>query len=350
MRGFLTAVLMACAVLSVYAEIDPTVARVRLTKTEVITRKQLEAQIEKFQNASQAPLQADDKRQLLDNMVDTRLLLQAAERDNIRVAQAEIDAMVSLFKQQVALQSGLNPNMTDADFERILKNEDPKLTWDKFIEQIAEQIKVRNYIQKDQYDLFQAVGTPTEEEIQDFYESNKTAFVSPEMVRFKQIVVRTQGLDEAEAAKARETAEKIFMELESGASFDKYQEVFLEGSKTLIGGIVFDTWRRDDPRKPVEYGKGFFDTVFKLKEGSRSGVLKSNYGYHVVEVIEKFPFAVLGLDDKIPPQRAVNVREYISDGLLQSKNNEVFQQATQESVSKLKREAEIKIYEDNLPF
>lgn len=350
MKSCLVALVLIFAVSTAFAEIDPPVARIRLTKVEVITTRQLQAQIEKFEAASQVPLTEDVKRQLLDNMVDTRLLLQAAERENVRVSQTEIDGMVGLFKQQVALQGGLNPNMTDADFERILKQEDPKLTWDEFIEQITDQIKVRNYIQTDQIALFQAVGKPGEEEIRDFYESNKTAFVSPEMVRFKQIVLRAQGLEAEDAGRAGEMANEIFRELESGASFDKYQEVYLEDSRTLIGGIVFDTWRRDDQRKQIEYGKSFFDSVFKIGEGARSQVLKSNYGYHIVEVIEKFPFTVLTLTDKIPPQRVISVRDYISEGLLQQKNEAVFETATQEAIAKLKGEAEIKIYEENLPF
>jgi parvulin-like peptidyl-prolyl isomerase len=333
-----------------FGEIDPTVARLRLERVEVITKKQLESQIEKLEKAVRAPLSAEDKRQLLNNLIDTKLLLQAADRDNTRASQAEIDAMVALFKQQLALQGGLNPQMSDAEFERILKQQDAELTWDKFIEQITDQIKVRNYIQKDQFSLFQSVDKPTDQEIQDFYEGNKTSFVSPEMVRFKQIAIQTQGLSEKDAATAKKMADEIFQELESGASFDKYQEIYLEGSRTLIGGIVFDTWRRDDTRKPIEYGKAFFDAVFKMKEGSRSQVLKSNYGYHVIEIIEKIPFMVLDLDDKIPPQRVLTVREYIADALLQSKNNEVFQKATEVVVAKIKEEAEIKIFEDNLPF
>jgi len=333
-----------------FTEIDPAVARLKLTRVEIITRKQLKDKIEQFEKAARTSLTAAQKEQILNNLVDTKLLLQAADRDNIRVSQAEIEAMIESTKQQVAVQTGLSPKMTNADLELILKQQEVGLSWETFIEQITENLKVRNYIQKDQMALFQAVPRPTDEEIQGFYDANRKVFVFPDMVKFKQIVIRTQGLNADDAAKAKKRVDEIFRELENGASFDKYQEIFLEGSRTLIGGISFETWQRDDQRKPVEYGKAYFNSLFKMTEGTRSQVLKSNFGYHIIEIIENIPFSVLGLDDKIPPPRVITVRDYIADGLFNTKNNEVFQKATQEAVAKLQKEAEIKIFEENFPF
>ena len=333
-----------------FTEIDPAVARLKLTRVEVITRKQLKDKIEQFEKVARTNLTAAQKEQILNNLIDTKLLLQAADRDNIRVSQAEIDAMIELYKQQVAAQTGLTPNMTNNDLELILKQQDVGLPWETFIAQITEQLKVRNYIQKDQLALFQAVPRPTDEEIQSFFDANRKSFVLPDMVRFKQIVIRTQGLNADDAAKAKKMADEIFRELENGASFDKYQEIFLEESRSLIGGISFETWQRDDQRKPVEYGKAYFNSLFKMTEGTRSQVLKSNFGYHIIKIIEKIPFSVLGLDDKIPPLRVITVRDYIADGLFNNKNNEVFQKATAAAVAKLKEEAEIKIFEENFPF
>ena len=75
MRRCLAALALTLSALCAFADIDPTVARIRLTKVEVITRKQLESQIEKFEKAAGIPLSSEDKRKLLDNMIDSKLLL-----------------------------------------------------------------------------------------------------------------------------------------------------------------------------------------------------------------------------------------------------------------------------------
>ena len=216
----------------------------------------------------------------------------------------------------------------------------------RFTEQIKDRLTVDKLIAQEQKPLVDSVKVPTEDEIRDFYESNRTKYpiVSPEMVRFKQILLVTTGLAATDLERARAKTEEIYRALQSGAPFDQHQEVFLDGPQgSKIGGLSFETWRRDDETKKVTYGRDFFDTLFSLDGGRRSGIVRSNVGFHIVEVIQKIPFAVLGLDEKIPPQDARTVREYISGLLLQRKRAEAVQRATEDLVKKLRQEADIKV-------
>jgi hypothetical protein len=56
-------------------------ATVNLTKTEPITVKQLKAEIAKIESQAKRALSPAERRQVLDVMINTRLAVQAAERD-----------------------------------------------------------------------------------------------------------------------------------------------------------------------------------------------------------------------------------------------------------------------------
>jgi parvulin-like peptidyl-prolyl isomerase len=330
------------------AQIDPTVARVKLTKVEVITLKQFRQQVELLEASLKRPLTPEQRRQYLDALVDEKALLQAAERERVRATSAEIERTVEMYKQDFARQLGRSRPLTDAEIRELMKQQGT--SYERFVEQITNKIAVEKLVAKEQKPLLDSVKEPTEEEIRDYYGTNRTRFVSPEMVRFKQIVLLTTGLPPADAEKARARADEIHRSIQSGTPFDKFQEVFLDGATARIGGLNFDIWRRDDEKKRVTYGRTFFDAVFDAKVGPVIGVLQSNAGYHIVEIIEQIPFAVLGLDDRIPPQNAATVKDQITGLLRQTRRMEVVKQATEELTKKLRGEAEIRVDESLLSW
>jgi len=333
--------LLALATVLASAQIDATVARVKLTKVEVITQKQFRQQVDLLEESLKRPLTTEQRQQYLDALVDEKVLLQAAERERVRATSAEVERTVEMYKQDFARQLGRSRPLTDSDLRELMKQQGT--TYERFVEQITNKITVEKLVAKEQKPLLDSVKEPTNEEITDYYNTNRTRFVSPEMVRFKQIVMLTTGLAPADADKARVRAEEIYRSIQSGTPFDKFQEVFLDGGTSRVGGLNFDIWRRDDEKKRVTYGRGFFDAVFDARAGQVIGVLQSNAGYHIVEIIERIPFAVLGLDDRIPPQNAATVREQITGLLRQTRRMDVIKQATEELTRKLRAEAEIRV-------
>ncbi len=330
------------------AQIDATVARVKLTKVEVITQKQFRQQVEQLEEGLKRPLTTEQRRQYLDAMVDEKVLLQAADREHVRATPAEIERTMEMYKQDFARQLGRARALSDSELRDLMKQQGA--TYERFVEQVTNKITVEKLVAKQQKSLLDSVKEPTGEEISDYYSTNRTRFVSPEMVRFKQIVLLTTGMTPADTDKARARADEIYRSIQSGTSFDKFQEVFLEGGTTRVGGLNFDIWRRDDEKKRVTYGRTFFDSVFDGKAGQVLGVLQSNAGYHIVEIIERIPFTVLGLDDKVPPQNAVTVRDQIAGLLRQTRRMEVAKQATDDLTKKLRGEAEIRVDESLLSW
>jgi len=343
--------LMLLSASTVFAQIDPIVAKVRLTKVEVITKLQFKKQVEELEAQLRRPFSLEQRKQLLNSLVDNKLLLQAAERANTRVTDMELNQMLENYKQELGARAGLNRKLTDSELEQLLRQEG--LTWEKLKEKLSERILLEKFVTREKKAFFDQIKHPTETEIRDFYDANRTQYpiVSPEMVRFKQILILTKGLNASEEERARARAMEIFRKLQAGDSFDKYLEVYLqEGGSKKIGGLSFDTWRRNDSQNRVAYGASFFERIFKLEEGERSDVMKSNVGYHIVEIIEKIPFRVLSLDDKIPPKENLTVREYIKRRLLQNRQLMALKQATEDLVESLKREADVQYFYEHLSW
>ncbi len=351
MKRFL--ILIAIFLLSsgaVFAQlIDKPVATVKLSKLEVISVKQFRQQVEGFEARTNNQLSIDDRRKLLDLMISEILINQAAAMENLTVTQAEIDSRIEVAKKTGGLGLNLNRGLTDQEFRSLLQRSG--LTWEAYLDELKKAILQQKYVMQKKKPFFDKIAPPADDEIQEFYEENKTVFVAPDMVRFKHIYIDTRNLtSKDEKEQARQRAEEIYRELRSGASFDDLVVKYSDDRSSRYKGGDFGYLRRDDQARKQLLGKDFFEAPFKLSVGQVSNVLQSNIGFHIIKVTEKIPFHLLGLDDPIPPQNDSTVREQIRDQLLQRKQAEYYQQALLDLLDELKKKAEIRVFEENLSW
>jgi parvulin-like peptidyl-prolyl isomerase len=349
-RIFLLTIALVFVSQIVFAQlIDKPVATVKLSKFEVISVKQFRKQIEDLEIRTKNTLSTDDRRKLLDLLISEMLISQAAALENVSVSQGEIDSRIALARQTGGLGLNLNRELTEQEFRQLLQQSG--LTWDEYVEQLEKAILQQKFVMQKQKALFDKIEPPSESEIEDFYEANKTVFVAPDMVRFKHIYIDTRNLPSLEEKnKARTRAEEISRELRNGASFDDLVVKYSDDKNSRYKGGDFGYLRRDDQARKQLLGREFFEAPFKMDAGEISGVLQSNIGFHIIRVTEKIPFRLLSLDDTIPPQNTSTVREQISAQLLQQKQAEFYQQALLDLLDQLKKKAEIRIFEENLSW
>jgi peptidyl-prolyl cis-trans isomerase SurA len=329
--------------------IDKPVATVKLTRLEAITAKQFRQKVEMLEERSKVTLPLEDRKRLLDLLIGEILIKQAAAQENITVTQAELAARMTQAKQNGGLSLNLNRELTDAEFKSLV--EQSGLSWEEYNDQLQKALLQQKYVMQKKRALFEAVGQPSEADILDFYESNKTAFVAPDMVRFKHIFIDTRNLtDKQEKDKALARAEEISRELKNGAAFDDLVVKYSDDKASRYKGGDFGYLRRDDQARKQLLGKDFFETPFRMKVNESSGVLQSNIGYHVIRITEKIPFRLLALEDPIPPQNASTVRQEISAQLMLKKQSEIYQQVLNDLLAELKKKAEIKKFEENLTW
>lgn len=87
--------------------LSETVATVNLIKPEMITSNQVKKEIEDYNRQlvkNGLPRQDISKDEMLENMISSILILQAAERDGIQVSGAELQKVVDAQKKSVESQ------------------------------------------------------------------------------------------------------------------------------------------------------------------------------------------------------------------------------------------------------
>jgi peptidyl-prolyl cis-trans isomerase SurA len=333
--------------------IDKTVATVRLNKTEAITLRQLQKRYELYERQIEVltrlgistPKKTPD--QILDDLIAEKLILQAAENERIDITQQELDRFIQQSKRE--LQAQLKRMPTDQEFQEIVERE-TGLTYPEWIQQKKNEMLFQKYVTQTRQDLLQKpVAEPTAEEIETVYQANKMSFVTPDMVRLKQIYIDTRGLSSKEDLEdARRRAEEASRRLQNG---EKFEDLVFEVSEDPESKSRAGDWGvldRENKNARIFLGSEFFEALFRLSEGGTSGVLRSNVGYHIVRVIEKIDMRILKLDDRVPPDYNISVREQIRVKLLQDKQAKYSQQVLLDLIEELKKNADIRYLMKNI--
>ena len=158
--------------------IDKPAATVKLDKFEVITVKQLNGKIEAIEKRTKQKLSTKDRKKFLDLLISEILIGQAALQENVTVAESEVNARIELAKKSGGLSMNLNRKLTDTEFKSIVSQSG--LTWDEYLKQLKKAIIQQKYVMQKKRSFLENIMPPTEKEIIEFYEANKTAFRSEE--------------------------------------------------------------------------------------------------------------------------------------------------------------------------
>lgn len=128
-----------------------------------------------------------------------------------------------------------------------------------------------------------------------YYEQNKARFTTAEQRRASHILVRVEeGADDAQRKAARARAEAIVAKLEEGADFAALarEESQDPGSAGSGGDLGF--FSADMMVKP------FADAAFSLGEKETSGVVETEFGFHVIRVTDVRPGTQRNFDSVRP--------------------------------------------------
>lgn len=121
----------------------------------------------------------------------------------------------------------------------------------------------------------------SEDDMKSYYDTHKDEFKTPETVRARHILVKVApGASEEDKKKAKEKAEGILDKIKSGEDFAKLATELSDdtGSKPKGGDLGF--FARGRMVKPFE------DTAFSLKPGQISGIVETQFGYHIIKIEE----------------------------------------------------------------
>ena len=191
----------------------------------------------------------------LDQAVGAKLLLDRAQQLDVPVTGADIDAEVA----KVVTQVGGEEN-----FKKALEQQG--ITEIAFRRELEKGAKVNKLVEQ----ACAGVPDPTEDEVAKFFEAHKAEFVTPPQVLCQHILVK--GSDDKALDKIKEIRERIVSGKSDFAAEAKEHSDCPSGAE---GGSL--GW----------FGRGMmvpeFDKVaFEMKKGEVSGVVSTQFGYHII--------------------------------------------------------------------
>jgi hypothetical protein len=218
-----------------------------------------------------AELQSLRKR-IASNIIERKMLYRFVQKDKTFNYQDPSRYMECLEEFNEAIE---NP-------ERQFSKENQK----RLKNRLCEQSVVQQYMDER---LFENVDI-TENQIVEFYKNNLRKFKRNERVQIRQVVTASESKAKQVRARARKN------------NFDQIARELSIAPEAEQGGLL----------KPFSKGEmpAVFDPAFTMRKGQISGILKSEYGYHVIMVVEKFPKKDLSLKDAEPHIRTILIRRW----------------------------------------
>ena len=191
----------------------------------------------------------------LEQAIGARLLLDQAHRVELPVTAADVDAEVA----KVVAQVGGEENFRKALAEQKVSEED-------FRRELEKGARVNLLVNQ----ACASVPEPTEDEVTAFYEAHQAEYVEPPQVLCQHILVK--GTDDAALDKIKAIRERI---VSGKADFAEEAKKNSDCPSGAEGGSL--GW----------FGRGmmvpeFDQAAFSMKKGEVSGVVTTQFGYHII--------------------------------------------------------------------
>lgn len=247
----------------------------------------------------------------LDQAIGARLLLERSQQLDIAVSAADIDAEVAKVVEQVG---------GEENFRKALAAQN--ITDEAFRKELEKGARVNKLVEQ----ACTGVEEPTEQEVTDFYEAHKSEYVSEPKVLCQHILVKVE--DNSTSDEKSAAFEKILAikdRIAAGGNFAEEAQKHSDCPSGREGGSL--GW----------FGPGMmvpeFDKVaFEMKKGEVSGVVTTQFGYHIIYKADEQPGG---------QQTLVDVHDQIKDYLRHGARGK----AVDAFVAELREKAEIEFTE-----
>ncbi len=121
----------------------------------------------------------------------------------------------------------------------------------------------------------------SDDELKTQYQQNIQQYQVPNRVHVEHILLMTVGKTDAEVEEIRQKAEDVLKQTKKGAKFEDLAKKYSEdpGTKDKGGDLGWLTQGQTVPE--------FEKTAFGLEKGKISDLVKTQYGFHIIEVLDK---------------------------------------------------------------
>jgi peptidyl-prolyl cis-trans isomerase SurA len=271
MKYILTVLTLICitALVATPTVVDRVVAKVG---RDVILQSDLDTQMKQL--SMDKDTAGFTSTEVLEQMIESRLILQKAKDKNYAAEDLKVQGVVEKrtkeimghYKSEEEFRSELRSKtgMSFADYRRFMTD------------MVTEQMLRQQIIDAEIQNRAQA----TQQEVEEFYEKHRDELPKRPAMDKLGMIVRTIKASDQTKASARKAIEGTLLQLKAGADFATLAQQSSDCPSSAQGGDLGFFGRGS-------MVKTFEDPAFALSVGQYSGIVETEFGYHIIKLEEK---------------------------------------------------------------
>lgn len=209
--------------------------------------------------------------EIFNSLITDKIILAKAEQDSIQVTDDEVskelDNRIKSLIDQVGSQSRLEEiyDMSIVKIRMLLK----------------EDLKKRMMTDRLKRQKFGSGAKATDREVREFYKTYKDSLPKAEEEFEIAHIYLERKISDAEKNAAREKAKDLLDSVKKGADFSYLAKKYSDDSLSAIQGGNLGYVKKGSFVKPFE------EAVIVLQPGEVSGLVETQFGYHIIKLLEK---------------------------------------------------------------
>lgn len=216
------------------------------------------------------------RRQALESLINQTLLVQEADRQGIEPTKEAVEGRLGQISGRFSSPEA---------FRKVLAS--MGISEQEFRNDVTQNLKVETLLAK----KLENVAKVTPEQVDAFYRENPQHFKTAEKVRASHILIAADADDPpAEKAEKRERLSRLQKEIQQGADFAELARKNSDCPSKGQGGDL-GYFERGSMVKPFE------DAAFQLQAGEVSGIVETQFGYHLIKVVDHEKAGEIPLDE-----------------------------------------------------
>ena len=194
------------------------------------------------------------------------------------------------------LRKQINP--TDSELQAFFKQNAAR-----YKDAVPETRKIA-YIPLNPNDVPSGVQPVTSQQVQDYYQSHQKDYQVPDEVKVRHILIKVDPKADAKTDEAaKEKAAALLKQIKGGADFAALAKANSDDPGSKVAGGELGFIQRGVTVPPFE------QAAFSLQPGQFSDLVKTQFGYHILQVEEKHTAHLKPLDEVKPQILATLTRQ-----------------------------------------
>jgi peptidyl-prolyl cis-trans isomerase SurA len=246
---------------------------VAIVNQELVTAGEVDGRVQRVlaevaRSGARPPAEAQLRKEVLDVLIDERVIIGYARESGVRVEEPEIDRAV----QSVAAQNQLTPEQLR---ERLAAE---GTDFARFRTSLRDQMMIERVREREVYGRIRV----SDEDVEKYLQAQRQALAADANINLAQILVTVpEGADDATVAARKARIDAALARVKAGEDFAAVaREVSEDGNRDKGGEI--------GPRAPSRLPDLFVEATRGLAQGELTPQpVRSGAGFHVLKVLQK---------------------------------------------------------------